>query len=105
MDTPRHKKLLLDRFQEHLGQKFRDYCTRHPLDETDDKRLLTFLIDQELIPPVHIQRYAVLREFEQVYQEAQGHKTQAVQALADRFCISERTVWSILKGEGQRRRK
>ena len=104
MDVPRQKKLLLDRFQEHLRQQFEEYCRRHPLDQADDDRLLTFLIDRELISPTHIQRYTVLQEFEKVYPEQESHKTRVVHTLADRFCISERTVWSILKGAGRKGR-
>ncbi|MBK8967064.1 MAG: hypothetical protein R3D58_04780 [Saprospiraceae bacterium] len=98
MESFRFKKHILDRFQEHLQQDYEDYCRRHGIDSSAGFGLLTFLIDQELIPPVQIQRYTVRREFRQAYPEQDFHKTQTVHRLADRFQISERTVWSILRG-------
>lgn len=94
--TEEYRKHILDKFQEHLHRNFILYCERHGIDKTEDQ-LLAFLIDQELIPATHIQKYAVLKEFEKIYPEQSYRKTQTVNALADRFSISERTVWSILK--------
>ena len=90
------RKHILDRFQEHLHHNFETYCAPHGIDKTDDL-LLTFLIDQDLISAAHIQRYAVLHEFEKLSAEQDYPKTQAVNTLAHRFNISERTVWNILK--------
>lgn len=91
-----YRKRIIDRFQDHLNQNFKNYCKRHGIERTDDQ-LITFLIDQNLISITHIQRYTVLREFEKLYPEQDYHKTQTVNVLADRFSISKRTVWSILK--------
>ena len=96
INMEKYRKYILDRFQEHLHQNFKSHCERHGIDQTDD-HLLTFLIDQNLLPITQIQRYTVLKEFENLYPERYPHKTQTVNALADRFCISERTIWSILK--------
>lgn len=97
MEKNTYKKLILDRFQEHVQYDYDNYCERHNLDNTNRERLLTFLIDQDLIPPAHIQRYTVLHEFEQVLAQQELQKTRAVLTLAHRFSISERTVWSILR--------
>lgn len=92
-----HRKHILDRFQEHLHESFETYCARHGMPKTGIQ-LITYLIDQDLISTTHIQRYTVLKEFEQLYPEQDRHKTQVVNTLAHRFSISERTVWSILRG-------
>lgn len=92
-----HRKYIMDRFQELLAENFVRYCERHGMDRTDDNRLLSFLIDQDLIPPTQIQRYTILKEFEQISLKEACQKTQAVNTLAHRFSISERTVWSILR--------
>ncbi|MBI1227821.1 MAG: hypothetical protein GC192_21480 [Bacteroidetes bacterium] len=101
-----NRKHLLDRFQEHLGERYITWCERHGFQKSDD-RLVTFLIDQDLIPATLIQRYAVLREFDKLSKEPSFHKTHTVNTLAHRFNISERTVWSILKhgrtGNGNKR--
>ncbi len=90
------RKLLVDRFEAHLRDNFESYCERHGLSKTENQ-MLTFLIDQDLIPPALIQRYAVINEYRKLNEELEGHKTLTVSALAHRFNISERTVWSILK--------
>lgn len=105
METFRYKKLMLDRFQEHVQEDYDNYCRLNDLDKTNDQHLLTFLIDQELIPGTHIQRYTVRSEFRRVFSQLDGHKTHAVLSLAQRFRIPERTVWSILKGEKKGKRE
>ncbi len=90
------RKYILDKFQEHLRIAYEAYCARHGL-ESSSEQLITFLIDQDLISPSHLQRYTVIQEYEKLKSEVQCPKTQAVDTLAHRFRISERTVWSILK--------
>ena len=92
-------KFLLDRFQEHVHQRFEAYCQKHDFELTENG-LITYLIDQELIPTIDLQRYTILREFEQLHIDRSFRKTQAVGMLAHRFHLSERTVWSILKRVG-----
>lgn len=94
MGEPR--KFILDRFQEHLKASFETFCLRHNL-EKNEQHLVTFLIDQDLIAPVQLQRFTVLKEFERISHEPGCPKTYVVDTLANRFCISERTVWNILK--------
>ena len=101
MEEPR--KYIMDRFQEHLHKGFDTFCTRHGIEKTDDL-FITFLIDQDLISAAHLQRFTVLKEFEKIREEQDGPKTLAVDMLANRFRISERTVWSILRyAKGGRR--
>lgn len=94
-----NRKLMLDRFQTLLNEGYENWCKIHDLDKSDD-RLVTFLIDQELIPGTQIQRYAVRREFDKMRKQASFQKTETVNLLAHRFNISERTVWNILKQGG-----
>ena len=90
------RKYILDRFAEHLRSSFENFCTRHDIEQTHSL-FVTFLIDQDLITLSHLQRYTVLREFEKISAEQHFPKTQVVDTLANRFRISKRTVWSILK--------
>ena len=94
MEEPR--KYILDKFQEHLQTNFESFCNQHDIEKTPSQ-LVTFLIDQNLIAPSHLQRYTVIREFEKIRSEYKYPKTQVVGTLASRFSISERTVWSALK--------
>lgn len=92
------KKNVLDRFVVHLKSSFEVYCTRHSLEKTDEQ-LIAYLIDHQLILNTSLQRFAVLREFEQMCagQDPKVGKTEIVSNLAHKFCLSERTVWSILQ--------
>jgi hypothetical protein len=99
-----NRKHILDRFQQHLSENYETWCERHGVLKSDD-RLVTFLIDQDLIPATLIQRYAILREFDKLSKDPFFHKTHTVNTLAHRFNISERTVWNILKHSGTRNGK
>lgn len=93
---PENQKLILDKFQEHIDADYHQYCNRHNIKQSTQS-LLTFLIDENLIPSVNIKRYTVAHEFEQLFQEKETPKSRTVVALSDKFNIPERTIWSILK--------
>lgn len=90
------RKYILDRFQAHLLKKYQSYCDRHNISD-EIEHLITFIIDQELISEKNIKHFTVLQEFDDIYPHEDYHKTRTVNALADRFNLSERTVWGILK--------
>ena len=94
MEEPR--KYILDKFQEHLHSGYETFCARHGIEKTDNQ-FITFLIDHDLISLTQLQRFTVLREFEKICMEQNCPKTLVVGTLANRFSISERTVWTILK--------
>lgn len=90
------RKYILDKFEQYLQQGFEHYCNRHGIEQSPGQ-FITFLIDLDLISLTHLQRFTVLREFEKINKEEHYPKTLAVDTLANRFHISERTVWSILR--------
>ncbi len=90
------RKSILDRFQEHIDISYDNYCKMHGA-RKNEQGLITWLIDQELIPATLLHRYTLLKEFEELHLEKAIQKTAVVNVLAHRFNISERTVWSILK--------
>lgn len=90
------KKHLIDKFQEHLEAQYDEYCRRHNMVK-NEHQLVGYLIDQMLITPTQLQKYTILREFEKINNESKYAKTRAVETLANRFSLSERTIWSILK--------
>jgi hypothetical protein len=90
------KKHLIDKFQEHLEAQYDEYCRRHNMVK-NEHQLVGYLIDQMLITPTQLQKYTILREFEKINNESKCAKTRAVETLANRFSLSERTIWSILK--------
>jgi hypothetical protein len=90
------RKQILDKFQEHVEQSFKIYCERHGKSYTGNQ-IIPFLIDFDLIPVANIKKYVVLKEFEIISSSKDLRKTEIVGMLANRFNISERTVWNILK--------
>ncbi|MEO1260629.1 MAG: hypothetical protein AAFZ15_17665 [Bacteroidota bacterium] len=104
----KNHKYLLEKFEEHLFDKYTDYCEAHGKPPTE-KGLLTFLIDHDLIPPVEIRKFAVKAEFGKFASNDSFTKTQTVNVIADLFNIPQRTVWNILRQKatkvGQKNRK
>jgi len=91
-----HSKQLLDHFSDRLSAEYADYCKRHKIQEgTND--FITFLIDKSLLGTSTIRRFTIIKEFEDLYPKNQCHKTKTVKELADKFHLSERAVWSIIK--------
>ncbi len=92
----KHRKYILDKFEEHLFHKYETYCKAHGQNQTY-KGFLTFLIDHDLIPPIVIKRFAVTEEIVRLTEGGQFSKTQTVHTVSDLFNIPERTIWGILK--------
>lgn len=102
MKNELNRKQILDLFESQLFKSYEEYCKLHRM-TLDYKGLITYIIDQDLINPNVIQKYAVLKEFQARCGEGQrGEKTHTVTELADRFNLSSRTIWSILKTDQKR---
>lgn len=91
-----NRKQVLDKFQEHVELSYENYCDRHGIQKSFSG-FISFLIDHELIGPVTIKRYTVIKEFKETYPLHNYHKTKTVLMLSDKFNIPERTIWGILK--------
>lgn len=90
------RKIIFDKFLQHLEKSFTEYCGRHKQEQTQSN-FITYIIDQNLITLPYLQRFTVIREYEQLKEQQQCPKTLLVDTLAHRFSISERTIWGILK--------
>lgn len=92
------RKYILDQFQIHLKASFDAYCNRHALEKTDEQ-FVVFLIDHQLISATSLQKYTVLCEYKQMcdQQAPKVRKSEIVEDLSSRFCLSERTIWGILQ--------
>lgn len=93
-----NKKQLLDTFQSHLYQEYLYYCHQQRC-APHITGLITYLIDRDLLSKKVIKSYTIQREFKNLYPTYEHHKTRTVMALADRFNISERSVWSSIKSK------
>ncbi len=90
------RKQILDTFEEHVYFKFKKHCERHQL-TFEIKSLITFLIDFEIISDKTVLYHVIVYEFEELYRQEKFQKTKTVAKLANRFNISERSIWNILK--------
>ena len=90
------KKIMLDAFQQYLLLDYHHYCTRHEADATISA-FITFVIDKNLLSSKAIRKYTIMREFKSLYPESGKKKTTIVNGLADRFHVSERSIWAMLK--------
>ena len=99
-------KYMMERFTLSLIDNYNVYHEQHrfPYDDILEQyrindtlnSFITYLIDHRLIEESTIKRYTVLQEFTKIIGEAR-HKTEAVNILSQRFNISERTIWNIMK--------
>ncbi len=88
-------KKILDLFQVELNEGYQNYCKRHKYEASFDG-LITYMIDQQLVAPPAVRRFVITKVYEQEYPQHK-HKTKAVQMLANRLHISERTIWTALR--------
>ncbi len=93
-----NRKGIMDAFQKLVCEDYHNYCLRHQLTPTTDG-VITYMIDQELIPAMKVRQFTVTKEFEEIFKEHNQHKTKTVYAISDKFNISERTIWNILKNK------
>jgi len=91
-----NRKGLMDAFQKIVCKDYYEYCDRHQINPNTDS-IITYLIDQGLIPSTKIKQFTVTKEFEETYHEHNQHKTKTVYSISDKFNIPERTIWNILK--------
>ena len=89
----RNNKVELDQFQFRLLENYNRYCERHLLDKHNVEYLVSYLIDHNIINATTIRRYTILKAFK----ESNGGKTAIVKKMADRFNISERSIYHILR--------
>lgn len=93
---PVYQKKLMDNFFSIIQNDFKSYCERHNIQE-DNETFLTFLFDLHLLNEAKIRRYTVLEAYEELNTSPNFKKTRAVGLLAERFNITSRSVWNLIK--------
>ena len=83
-------------FKKHLLRAFSQETKEGVVDD-NVKRFLNYLLEHQFIDAINIRRYTIIKEFELEYPKHDGHKTQTVYTIANRFNLSDRTVWTVLK--------
>ena len=90
-----YNKQLLDTFSDRLKDQFEDFCEQQSMLPSNDL-LITYIIDKSLIPPVTLQHFTIIATFNELQAQQKMTKTQIVQVLANRFNLSQRSIWNIL---------
>lgn len=91
-----YQKQLLDTFSGRLQRNFVTYCKEQGLEATPNE-LITYLIDREIIQASQIKKYAILEAFDDLKNRDGLTKTQVVTVLANRFNVTERSIWNTLR--------
>ena len=93
-------KKVLDTFSKELLHQYQEYCSKQGLNPNDATKLdefTTYMVDRGLISRTAIQRYAILAHFDELVQHREMTKTQVVDVLADRFNLTSRSIWNVLR--------
>lgn len=88
-------------FKKYLLQAFNENKETTLLDENIE-HFLDYLLEHQLIDDITVRRYTIIKEFEKEYPKHNGHKTQTVYTIANKFNVSDRTVWTVLKDHQNR---
>lgn len=83
-------------FKKSVIEQFKVYCKREKVEPTAAE-LLEYIIQSEIIDDAKIRKYAIISVFEEQLPVYKYHKTNTVYHLAEKFNISDRQVWNILK--------
>ncbi len=83
-------------FKEHLLEVFNKEC-ENLVAEDQVECFLNYLLEHQVIDSLTVRRYTIIKEFEKEYPKHDGHKTQTVYTIANKFNLSDRTVWTVLK--------
>ncbi|MEL6942205.1 MAG: hypothetical protein AAFO82_06015 [Bacteroidota bacterium] len=87
---------VLDIFFHTIDTKFSDYCKIHNIEGNRD-HFITYLYDEQLISSSVIRQYTILATFEELIKENGGRKTETVNLLAQRFKLTPRSIWNVLR--------
>ncbi len=93
---PVYQKKLMDNFFSIIHSDFDAYCERHQIREKNNDTFLTFLYDLNLLNENMVRKYTILEEYQKMNTLPSFQKTKAVRLLADRFQLTDRTVWNML---------
>lgn len=90
------KKSVFDLFSKRVESSFKKYCDNHGLNFAVEE-FITYLIDQKLIKDKEIFRFVIQSLTIELLKNHTIKKTEVVQILAERFDVTPRTIWNILK--------
>ena len=92
-----YRKNLIDSFSRQIKEDYYNFCDRQELKKGDDT-LLDFLLSKNLVGEVAVRRYIINKDFNKLIEiKRDKTKTEIVRLLSERYQLSERSVWNIIK--------
>ncbi len=91
-----YRKQLVDIFTKVVLKNYSEHCLRHGIPE-NNHTFLNFLFTKNLLREVAVRHFTISTEFKKTYDKSKSTKTQTVRLLADKYNMTERAVWNIIK--------
>ncbi len=91
-----YRKQLVDDFSVQIQRAYHDYCQRHHIAK-DNKTFLNFLFNHQLLNETSIRRFIIQGEFQKLSENKNIRKSEAVRLLSDRYGVTERSVWNLIR--------
>jgi len=104
INMQKFRKQIMDIFSKRLAETYTEHCGRHHLIENNNT-FLDYLIDNEFLNERKIRHFVILSEFNSLYEKNGFHKTNTVRQVADRFNLTDRTIWSVIKANAHKIKK
>ncbi|MEM7656194.1 MAG: hypothetical protein AAF399_08710 [Bacteroidota bacterium] len=84
-------------FKFHLMQAFQQ-ANEAPLTSAEMEHFLEFLLERNLISEPSLKQFTLAQEMSAILESGYfPNKTQAVQAIAQRYDVSESSLWQVVK--------
>lgn len=100
-----YQKQLIDFFSSLVHQNFDAYCNRHAIPKNNNS-FLNFLFTQDLMSETAIRRYTIDSEYSTLKQQNEElTKSQLVRLLADKYNLTDRTIWNIIQTKSIKKTK
>lgn len=98
------RKFLYDEFCTKTLENYTTYCKENKMSESSSG-IITFLIDHELIKPVTVRHYTICQDFTYQYSSSDKSKSEIVRLLSQRYNLSERSVWAVIKSKNDPKKR
>ena len=95
-----YPKQLIDQFTSRIDKEYQTYCKRHQVTASHSD-FISYLISRGILDVTTMKHFTILQEFKELYPQMRYHKTNTIKKLADKFHLSERSVWSIIKNNAK----
>lgn len=98
-----HPKRLVDTFTTHVMADFKHYLEEYGHNDLVEE-FITYLIDFNIIDPLTIKRYAILKDYDLLLATGEHKKTAVLKKISRKYNLSERSLWDVIGSKSTRER-